>query len=194
MAKSLRTSDGGNRIQLSTRGNGSNNGELNNPNSTRRFNRNLALLARQMVPPELLIEYHLAVLQDHNPFIVRDERYKDGWKVEWDDRKTRELPTLADKTASIKFLREAGWGMPAQAHYVDMDVRASGRDSGVDLAPIADDPMTLHRVAEAVRLALEAPGQASVLPASPGSAQRVLDAVSTEVLDGPPDPGVAPCE
>lgn len=170
MPRSQRVTD--DEIRLSTRPSGGTDG------TTRRFNRNLAILAREMVPPELLIEYHLAVLQNQNPVLARDGRAAGGWLVRGDE-KARELPTLADKAASIKFLREAGWGMPAQAHYVDMDVSRHAADSGVDLASISGDPQKLHQIAQALRLALAggAGGSQSAAPLP------VLDALSSEVPD-----------
>lgn len=121
--------------------------------TTKRFNRNLAVLAREMVPPELLIEYHLAILQNHNPHIVRDGRTLSGWRVEWPERGELQ-PTLAEKTASITFLRQAGWGMPAQAHFVEAEIRTHSADAGVDLTPLLGSPGKVYQMLQALRGAL----------------------------------------
>lgn len=123
--------------------------------TTKRFNRNLAVLAREMVPPELLIEYHLAILQNHNPHIVRDNRTLSGWRVEWPERGELQ-PTLAEKTASITFLRQAGWGMPAQAHFVEAEIRTHSSNVGVDVAPLLGSPGKVYQMLQALRGALAA--------------------------------------
>lgn len=122
--------------------------------TTARFNRNLAILARELVPPELLIEFHLAILQGHDPHIVKDGRTSSGWNVTWKDAEVK--PTLQEKTASISFLRQAGWGMPAQAHYIEADVRARQGDAGVDLSGLARQPALAARLLEALKGVMQA--------------------------------------
>lgn len=128
--------------------------------TTKRFNRNLAILAREMVPAELLIEFHLAILQGHNPHFVKDARCSSGWRVTWPERGEL-VPTLGEKSASVTFLRQAGWGMPAQAHYVEADVRSRQGELDVDLTALQGDPGTVFALVQALRGALAAPREAS---------------------------------
>jgi hypothetical protein len=144
--------------------------------TTKRFNRNLAILAREMVPAELLIEFHLAILQNHDPHIIEDKRTSSGWRVTWND-KGEMRPTLLEKTASINFLRQAGWGMPAQAHYVEADIRSHSGESGLDPKDLRGDVGTTFGLVQALRLVL------SGATAVNKQVEEVIEATSEEVVE-----------
>lgn len=151
--------------------------------TTKRFNRNLAILAREMVPAELLIEFHLAILQGHNPHFVKDARCSSGWRVTWPERGEL-VPTLAEKTASVTFLRQAGYGMPAQAHYVEADIRSHAADSGVDLTALQGDPGKVFALVQALRGALAAPQEASADEDAPEGSLELPEGVVIDVQVG----------
>ena len=160
-----------------------------------RFNRNLAVIARELVPPELLIEFHMAVLQGHNPHIIRDARFTSGWHVTWEERGEMP-PTLAEKTSSIKFLREAAYGMAAQSHYIEADVRSHASDSGVDTRMLANNPGMAYELVQALRTAMaagQAGGTLQTLPegSESESDEQAIDVQSEDVLD---EPGVTSSE
>lgn len=164
----IQTADGDVRRMSTTASRFDRMGRQTSGSDTRRFNRNLALLARELVPPELLIEFHLAILQGHNPIIKQDARAKGGWVVWWDE-KTEQVPNLEQKVRSVDFLRQAGWGLPAQAHYVDLDVKTAQAAPAIDITAVANSPRALSAMVGALRAALDA-----------GKAQKVLDAESRE--------------
>ncbi len=145
--------------------------------TTRRFNQSLAAVAREMVPPELIIEFHLAVLQNHNPRLVRDDRLKCGWRVTWDEKGELQ-PSLGEKTASMKSLKEFGYGLPAQSHYLEADIRASRGDVGVDSALLSGNPEIAFGLLQAVRSVLTRGDTAGSEQNAP---DRILDASCEEV-------------
>lgn len=139
--------------------------------ATRRFNSNLAVMVRERVPPELLIDFHLAVLQGKNPHIMSDNRHESGWKVTWSD-KEHELPTLDQKVNSVNFIRQAGWGLPAQAVHIQQDVNSAMSHVDVDFSALANHPIRLAQIAGALRQALAA------------SQHAIIDVASEEVEEG----------
>lgn len=129
--------------------------------TTRRFNSNLAIMVRERVPPELLLDFHLAILQGKNPHIMSDDRTTSGWKVTWSERE-HDLPSLDQKVNSVNFIRQAGWGLPAQAHYVQQDVNSASSQVDVDFGALANQPIRLAQIARVLRQALEF-GQRTVI-------------------------------
>ena len=101
---------------------------------TRRFNRNLAICAREMVPPELLVEFAYAILEGVNPVLVRT---KTSWK--WKPSDHGGAPSITDKQWAMTFLRQAGWGMPAQSLHLEADIRSQQLtlDASVDVRALA---------------------------------------------------------
>lgn len=80
---------------------------------------NLSMMVRQMVPPSVIVRYHLAVLQNHNPYITEGDLGE--WDVQWQEVEIP--PTLADKMKSLEFLALRGWGQPMQSIHVEADIR-----------------------------------------------------------------------
>lgn len=85
---------------------------------SRRFSRSITAAARAMVPPELLVEYCLAVWQGHGGAVIRqDERFACGWTVVWSEHGPTSTPEQIQWAWTQ--LRQAGWGTAEQYHVVE---------------------------------------------------------------------------
>jgi hypothetical protein len=127
---------------------------------------NLAIAVRSQVPAEVLVEFHLAILQGQNPRLVKDGRYEHGWKLEdvcGPDGAGGQPPTLQDKKDAAKALMERGWGMPAQTIHLEQDVKAQIEMLGATLPANAMASVPTSRLL-ALRNALRPPIEALSRP------------------------------
>ena len=127
---------------------------------------NLAIAVRQQVPAEVLVEFHLAILQGQNPRLVKDGRYEHGWKLEdicGPEGSGGQPPTLQDKKDAAKALMERGWGMPVQTTHLEQDVKAQIELLGTNLAPNAMASVPTSRLL-ALRNALRPPIEVASRP------------------------------
>ncbi len=92
------------------------------------FRRSLADVAQELCPPELFIQFHLAILEDRNPRLVRN-KVTNTYSFE-DSPRGSPTPSLEAKQISLKFLKEAAHGLPAQSHYIDAEIRSQVALSG----------------------------------------------------------------
>lgn len=93
--------------------------------TARRFNQNLAIVAREAVPAGVMMEYLLAIMEGHGSAVLkRDERYDGGWCVTWPE-KGELSSTPEQKQWAWTQWRQAGYGMPVQSITLDAELRAT---------------------------------------------------------------------
>lgn len=131
---------------------------------TRRFNRSLAVAARERMPAEILLEYLEAMLAGHGQAaIVKDARTESGWKVTWPEHGELASTQEQRQWAWTQY-RQAGWGMPAQHVQLEADIRSqmSTLNATVNLGSLP--PSALFQMREIVRGALASSSQSSSTP------------------------------
>ncbi len=92
------------------------------------FRRSLALVAQELCPIELFIEFNMAILEDRNPRLVRN-KVTNTYSFE-DAPKGSPGPSLEMKYQAMKFLKECGYGLPAQNHYIEAEIKSQVALSG----------------------------------------------------------------
>lgn len=159
------------------------------PNSdTRRITRALAAAVRDRVPADVVIEYWLAVAAGHGQASIVYE--EDGescepyvtWPAEGELSATPER-----KDWAITQLRQAGWGMPAQHHVIEGEIR----QHTTTMVGVMDFGTLTPAAVSAIRTALAAPQPAPVAPALPAATEpqpdlNAIDAVKAGGHDAPP--------
>jgi len=153
---------------------------------TRRFNRNLAICAREMLPAEMLIEYLLAILEGHGQAtLVRDGRTESGWRVA-----IPEGGGLRSSETQMQWawtqLRQAGYGLPVQQIALEGELRTiSAQLTGtIDLGSLP--PRALHGIRDLIRGARAAELGAPALEAS--SPQCDDGTTPAQIIDVDPEP------
>lgn len=145
---------------------------------TRVYARSLTMAIREGVPVDLIVEFHLTILDGKTPVLKRDGRTSSGWKVE--PAPGGFTPSFADIRASLRFLAEYGWGQPVQSIQLDAEVRGqvAQLSASVDLTPLGSaDPTAVLALRDAVQRAL----------APPKSPEDVEDAELVEPVTTPAD-------
>ena len=125
--------------------------------------RNLAILLRENVHEEIIMDYYLMILSGRSPKIVRDDRATTtlGLKVVPDeDDPMATSPERRD--AALRAIMERRDGMPAQKIHLDAEVRSLQATAVIDPAALAALPAgRLHAVVAALR------GATAALPPPP---------------------------
>lgn len=163
---------------------------------TRKYNRMLDQAIRDRVDPELIVDFHLLVMQGHDAELVADSRTTSGLRAAYPSG-GEVKPDLATRIKSATFLANHAWGMPVQNHAVEAKIRAESiaLHAGVDV----DALMALPPAAKAEMLGVLARWRLTAatgeLPSLPDGNEDVKDA---EILseqpghDAPADGDVVP--
>lgn len=150
----------------------------------RRFNRNLATLVRELVPPEMLIDYAVAIMEgDGNVKIKRGDPDlgEPAWVVARSPEERGRLESTAEqKQWAWTQLRQAGWGMPVQAIALEADIRTH-HTSTVLPALSTLTPAQIFAVSRA--LGVGGVGGQPALAARASSSSPALDVESSESTD-----------
>ncbi|MGN6108087.1 MAG: hypothetical protein ACTHU0_23470 [Kofleriaceae bacterium] len=81
--------------------------------------KNLALAVREGVPAELMRDWHLMICEGKSPLL---RRRGTGWSLEAEEQGM--IPTLDQRTRSMVWLAERGYGLPAQQIHLEAELRA----------------------------------------------------------------------
>lgn len=151
---------------------------------TRRFNRNLAICAREMIPAEILVEFLSAILQGHGQAkMVPDGRTASGWRVTWP-----EGGEMASTPEQIQWAwtqaRQAGYGLPVQQIALEGELRTISAQLTGTIAIGDLSPRVLHGIRNLLRGAARAVGTVALEASS--------TQVPADVIDVEPGPERAP--
>lgn len=92
----------------------------------RRLQTSRAVAVRQMVPPEAMVMFFLAVTSGFDPVLVPCALADSGWRVEC--KANGDDPSIETKMAAMNKLAEWGFGLPGTAKDVDASIRAAAPD------------------------------------------------------------------
>lgn len=87
----------------------------------RQYSYGLMERIRERIDPDVLIDFHVAILEGKNPVL---ESYGETWRVIPDPNPMSPAPTLEQKSQSAKWLTDRGHGLPVQSTQVDVEIRA----------------------------------------------------------------------
>jgi hypothetical protein len=151
----------------------------------KRFNRNLAICAREAVPAEIMCEYLLAIMEGHGQAVLK--RAGGEWIVTWpggptrEDEGTGELQSTHEQKAWAWLQwRQAGYGMPAQSIQLEGELRTMQTTrTTIELA--GRTPAEVMALRAAIRLALAPPPAPADPVEVPTSEPQAIDAEFSEV-------------
>jgi hypothetical protein len=139
----------------------------------RQYQYSLMERVRELIDPDLLIEYNTMILEGKTPIW---ERVGDGgWKVVPDPSPLSPTPTLADRNAAIKWLTERGHGLAVQSITVDAEYRTKVEMQLTGLSTELLESFTPQKLA-ALRDLFQ-------LPSSDDVATQHEDIVDAELVD-----------
>lgn len=142
----------------------------------RQYSYSLMERIRERINPDLLIDFHMMVLEGKTPVFTRIGA--DEWEVTPDPNPLAQTPTLADRDRSAKWLSERGHGLPVQSIQVDAEYRHKLEllGSGVPTEVLSGlNPQVLAHLQQAMQLV-----------SGNTSNEDVIEAEFTEL---PPDSG-----
>lgn len=139
--------------------------------------KHLATEIRQRIPATCWIEWHMAVASGHDPRLAQDPETGEAY-VEILDRAGM-MPTLEQKTASMGWLADRGFGQAPQVMHVENLLRVETSDQqGPAIGKLP--PAAIRMLREAFQLAARPPGIAQPAALAPSSTSEpqggVIDA------------------
>ncbi len=85
-----------------------------------KYIRELSAAIQEDIPPDALIEFHMAIVSGHNPTWVVNSKTKDI-AVTWNDS-LGDLPNLKDKRDSVAWLTDRGYGKAVESIHLKASI------------------------------------------------------------------------
>lgn len=128
-----------------------------------RVRTNLAILLRERINEELIMDWFLTLLSGKNPIIVEDKRCAGGLRV-MEDPNNRIAPSSERRDQAMRQLLDRRDGLPPQRMQLEAEIRATTTHTVVSAAELAKlAPRQLGAVVDALRIAMTPPAPTLVL-------------------------------
>lgn len=148
---------------------------------SRKWNSSLTIAAREAVPPAVMVDWLLAIMEGYGTAVLqRDARVEGGWKVIRPENGAES--TDQQKQWAWLQWRLAGYGQPVQSIALDADLRQH-MQLDVELAPEKVRGELDYQTREALVAALQASLSSKQKPLELGGASPHLEPVEAELVE-----------